>query len=242
MKKPALFFLLIAILAALTACKENTDQSSQASALPPSPDAAAYTDTLRIFTFEREPAEPEKTIAMPWGVRLEGLLADLPVPLKIDRYFYSEIPLITDISLPAKNPVAVVLDYGLNEAWIKNANPQAESQMSLPEFRNRLWQLAKSFADKGTPVVLVTPNPVDIPANTSQNDRMDTYSETIREIANSLSLPVVDTQGSFSLYATTPGNNLSDLLTDGKYPNDIGHAIIAEDIAATLGYLLSSNQ
>lgn len=241
MKKADLSFFLILIFAGLTSCKDDTGKNTQASSPPVHTDLSAKVDTIRIFAFSRTSAEAEKNVTMPWGVRLEDLLAESPTPLKIEKLFYPLIPETMEMNVFRPLPQIVILDFGLNEAWVASDNPQSTSQLPLPEFRQRLWNLSKSLKDRGIQVILITPNPVQIPAAEWRNDRINTYADAVREIANEFSSPLVDLQSSFGLYASTKGNLWSDLLIEGKYPNDIGHAMIAEDVAATLSYVLSSH-
>ncbi|MDX2247781.1 MAG: GDSL-type esterase/lipase family protein [Bacteroidia bacterium] len=242
MTKWELYLFFIIGLSGFFSCqnqpsKDNFASSKTAKKLDAT---AAPGDTIQIFTFERLPSEAENITMLPWAVRLEDLLAELTTPVKIVRIFHPSIPESKAILIPDIPPHIVVIDYGLEEAWAAQNNPQSTSNMPLPQFRERLRKLAESFHNQGIQVILLTPNPVQIPAAEWRNDRIDTYADAVREIANEFSFPVVDLQSSFGLYASTKGNLWSDLLIEGKYPNDIGHALIAEDVVATLSYILSS--
>ncbi|MEZ4774244.1 MAG: hypothetical protein R3D00_13755 [Bacteroidia bacterium] len=230
-----LSILFISIqLTGFSSCQKKPEQTAQTATVQ----TVKVPDTLMILTLERTIYPLEKTVSMPWAVRLSDVLADIGKPISIVRSFYEFIPENLADSLISLHPAVVVIDFGLMESWVNTTNQNDDSALPLTEFRNRLHQLSKTFSARGIYVILLTPNPLGEAYEKWRSDRLEMYAATIRDLANQFSLALVDVEGSFGQYASIPGNQLSDLLIEGKYPNDIGQAIIAEDVGVSIAYQL----
>jgi len=125
--------------------------------------------------------------------------------------------------------------------------------LTLDECAGNLKILVSTLRADGAKPILITPNPMrwsalygdelrdpalgfDFEDPRGINRLLDGYSQRVREVARDENVPLVDVSARFEAYDRVPGQNIRDILLpdDDIHPNDAGHALIADWLAAIL--------
>lgn len=149
------------------------------------------------------------------------------------------------------NPDIVVIQFGINDAAVDvwKDPPATEPRVSLAEYEQNLRRFIHALAQRKASVVLMTPNPLRwtpkmrelygkppyLPNETNGfNINLAAYAETIRQIARTEHVPLIDVYRTFEEFGMTEGRSVDDLLLDGIHPNDRGHRLVADQLIAVL--------
>ncbi len=149
------------------------------------------------------------------------------------------------------DPDIVIIQFGINDAAVDvwKDPPATESRVPLEKFEKNLRHLLSVLEKRGTNVVLMTPNPLRwtpkmrelygrspyLPDETNGfNIKLEAYAETIRRIAKTENVLLIDVYRSFEEFSQTDGQSVDDLLLDGIHPNDRGQRLIADQLMALL--------
>lgn len=151
----------------------------------------------------------------------------------------------------AHDPDIVVIQFGINDAAIDvwKDPPATAPRVSLKVYEQNLRHFIDVLSRKQTRIVLMTPNPLRWTRNMRemygkppyQPDKADgfnitlaAYAETVRQVAETTNVELVDVAWSFEQFAAADGRNVDDLLLDGIHPNERGHRLIADQLLALL--------
>ena len=130
----------------------------------------------------------------------------------------------------SKKPDIVVIYVGVNDVWHKQSYGTGTD---LDKFEKFYQALIKKIQAQGAKIVLCTP--AVIGERTDFSNQLDgdlnLYSNTIRKIAKTNSLPLIDLRQGFLDYnaKNNPENKESGILTsDRVHLNDTGNQFVAE--------------
>jgi lysophospholipase L1-like esterase len=149
------------------------------------------------------------------------------------------------------NPDIVVIQFGINDAAVDvwKDPPATEPRVPLAKFGLNLRHLIKVATEGGAKVVLMTPNPLRWTPKMRElygrppympneadgfNTKLAEYAESVRQIAKSEGLPLIDVYRSFEKFGMSDGQRVDDLLLDGIHPNERGHRLVADQLIARL--------
>lgn len=145
----------------------------------------------------------------------------------------------------AHAPDVVVIQFGINDAAIDvwKDPPATEPRVSVTAYEQNLRHFIDVLNKQHTRVILMTPNPLRWtrklldrygkppyqPNDVSGfNTVLATYVDTVRGIAATADVTLVDVAQGFEQYAAEEGQSVDDLLLDGMHPNERGHRLIAD--------------
>ena len=150
-------------------------------------------------------------------------------------------------------PDYVIIQFGINEAWIDAYQGKTEPRMAIEEYAAALTIIITTLRADGAKPILMTANPMrwsefygdelkdpalgfDFDDPRGINRLLDVYSERVREIAREENVPLVDVSERFEAYDRVPGQSIGEILlpNDDIHPNDAGHALIAEWLTEVL--------
>lgn len=138
----------------------------------------------------------------------------------------------------AQDPHCVVIMFGLNDSWIDAG--KSTSRISRKEYRENLLKMIHGLKDRGTKVLLMTPNPALAPTfDPARNVTLRPYVEIVRDLARTEDLPLVDLYGRFAELALE-GVDINTLFTDAMHPNPAGQKLIADLLVERLDEFLES--
>ena len=132
-----------------------------------------------------------------------------------------------------QNPRIVLIQYGINDAYIDGDDPEGPSRIPLQQFEQNLRFMITEIHKNNVIPVLMTPNQLGVPEPAWRNDRLSLYAKRMRQLAVSADLPLID------LWHALPRDKAGDYLLDGVHPNDAGHQQVADTIAESLAALLA---
>ncbi|HIE96185.1 MAG: DUF2920 family protein [Fuerstiella sp.] len=122
-----------------------------------------------------------------------------------------------DKDVIAKQPHLVVVMFGMNDV----------TRVSLADYRENLRSIIARCQDAGAAVLLCTPNSVyENPAR--PNDRLAEFSGAVRQLADELSLSLVDCFAAWQQLRDDDPAEWMLLMSDTIHPNMNGHRIFAE--------------
>jgi len=136
----------------------------------------------------------------------------------------------------SKNPDIVIICFGMNDS-AKDMTKHVE----INTYKNNLRYFINSLKDKGTKVILSTPNYIDETKYYTRHDSevfasaggaqayIDTYCQVIRDIAEEQDVYLVDVREACKAYTD---RNL--LLTDGVHCTNLGYSIYSNLIGEQL--------
>lgn len=144
-------------------------------------------------------------------------------------------------------PKIVVIQFGINDAAVDvwKDPPATKPRVSLADYENNLRHLIDVLETRDVRVVLMTPNPLRwtpkmrelygkppyLPNETDGfNIKLEEYAETIRRLAKTENVPLVDVYKRFEQFGNKEGQSVNDLLLDGIHPNDRGHRLVADQL------------
>ena len=122
-----------------------------------------------------------------------------------------------DKDVIAKQPHLVVVMFGMNDV----------TRVPLAEYRRNLRSIIARCRESGAAVVLCTPNSV-YENQARPNDRLAEYSDAVRELADELSLPLVDCFNAWQKRRNDDPAAWMLMMSDTIHPNMNGHRFFAE--------------
>jgi lysophospholipase L1-like esterase len=143
----------------------------------------------------------------------------------------------------SRKPALVVISFGINDSAIDVWKGDTEPRVAQRQYEENLRHFVHALRDRGTSVILMTPNPlVWTPLTQAQygrppydaadpggfNLRLRDYAEVVRTIGVEEGVPVIDVYRISGERAGEPG--LCRLLLDGMHPNDRLHRIVADEL------------
>ena len=151
----------------------------------------------------------------------------------------------------SQNPDVVVIQFGINDAAVDvwKDPPATESRVSLTDYEKNLRHFVRVLVDRRTRVVLMTPNPLRwtpkmrdmygkppyLPNDVNGfNVKLASYAETMRQVASTEKVPLIDVYQRFEQFGMTDGQSVDDLLLDGIHPNEKGHRLVADLLTEVL--------
>lgn len=133
-----------------------------------------------------------------------------------------------DEAVRAHDPDIVIIQFGINDSWVDSNDPGDKSRISLEAYERNLRHIVTTLKNDGTRVILMTPNTLGERFEAWRHQRLSGYVAAVREIAEDHAVALIDVA---ELFAKSQGG-ADRLLLDGSHPNDSGHDLIAEAIAA----------
>ena len=141
-----------------------------------------------------------------------------------------------DSDVLAKNPDVVVIYVGINDVWHKVSMGTGTDADKFEKFYNAI---IKKLTDKNIKVILCTPTVIGERNDYSnqQDGELNQYSNIIKKIASSHSLPVCDLRSIFEKYLleNNPTNQDKGILTtDRVHLNYTGNLLVAQQLWNTI--------
>ncbi|GAB3254210.1 hypothetical protein GCM10027347_14490 [Larkinella harenae] len=127
----------------------------------------------------------------------------------------------------ARQPDLVIIGFGINDAHIDNGGTTGPSRIPLEKYRQNLSFMIEALQKQGSKLILTVPNPLGKKYPDYQNERLQAYLNTVRELARKYRTGLVDNNKAFRDYQQQTGVPFDSLLLDGVHPNDKGHELIA---------------
>lgn len=145
----------------------------------------------------------------------------------------------------AHRPDLVVVQFGINDSAVdvwKNP-PAVEPRVPLEQFEANLRGIVQTLRARSAKVILMTPNPLrwtlrlrelyhrppyDLTVKDGMNVRLRDYAETVRRIARTEKVGLVDIFNAFADWDTRAEGSIDALLLDGMHPNEQGHRLVAD--------------
>ena len=151
----------------------------------------------------------------------------------------------------ARRPRLVIIQFGINDAAVDvwKHPPATSPRAPLKEFRTNLEYFVQALHKAGVRAVLMTPNPLCWTPKLKElygkapyrpedpdgfNTVLETYADTVRQVAREQQVPLVDVWTLFRNAAAKDKNGLGTLLLDGMHPNDRGHRLVTDALRAVV--------
>lgn len=131
----------------------------------------------------------------------------------------------------AVHPDLVIIGFGINDAHIDTGGATGPSRIPLEKYQQNLSFFIESLQKQGSKIILTVPNPLGKKYPDYQNERLQSYIETVRNFAKKYRTGLVDNNKAFRDYQSQSGVSFDSLLLDGVHPNDKGHELIAGNMA-----------
>jgi lysophospholipase L1-like esterase len=152
-----------------------------------------------------------------------------------------------DEAVLAHNPDLVIIQFGLNDQTMRLYEDPREmkSYVSQDLYAANLGRFVSELRSRNCQVVLMTPNPMCwsdtlerhypsgpfLEAPNGGNQLLERYVESVREIAQSEKIPLVDVFHHVSAYEKKTGRKIQELfLDDGVHPNERGYDLIVDKL------------
>ena len=149
------------------------------------------------------------------------------------------------------DPDLVVIMLGGNDSavdvWKKP--PATGPRVTKKRYAENLHYFIKTLKARGAKVILMAPPPFrwtpklkrlygkppyDVNDPWGFSLHLSDYCRAVRAVAREEGVPLVDVFKAFLEYDRGEGQSVDDLLLDGMHPNDEGHRIVAELLAAEI--------
>lgn len=141
-----------------------------------------------------------------------------------------------------KNPVLVVIQFGINDATtdVWKTPPETSPRVPKAEYLKNIASFIERCRQRGIHVVLMTPNPVSWSERTLElygrppydrddpdglNLNLRPYTAALRQLAAETNTPLVDVMQAHDDAARSGG---PALVGDGVHPNDAGQRLVAD--------------
>lgn len=148
-------------------------------------------------------------------------------------------------------PDVVIIQFGANDAMVDvwKDPPAEQARVAIGDYEAHLRTFVRALRDRGTRVILMTPNPFrwtpglrarygKPPYRLDDVDGLDVllrvYADMVRQIAKAEKVELVDVYETFQAYNQVEGQSVDDLLLDGIHPNDAGHRLVGDRLLETL--------
>lgn len=122
------------------------------------------------------------------------------------------------------NPQLVVVMFSLND--VAGLTPEA--------FQANLAEIVRRSRDRGTEVILMTPNSIYPDDPRRPPSRVVQYVEIVRQVGRELRVPVADCFRAYEDIRDIDRRAWIQLMSDTIHPNMRGHKLFAEEVAWTL--------
>ncbi len=148
-----------------------------------------------------------------------------------------------------RRPDLVIIQFGLNDSAVDLEGGETEPRVSRERYEENLTWFVRRLKEQDIGVILMTPNPGRWtpellrrygrppyhPADPwGFNVLNTTYAGSVRRIARSARVPLVDVYRSWEEYDAIEGCRADDLLLDGRHPGDRGHQLMADMLAGAI--------
>lgn len=135
-----------------------------------------------------------------------------------------------------KNPDVVVIYVGVNDVWHKTTSGTGTDADKFEKFYRAI---IKKIQDKNSKVIVCTPALIGEKNDWSnqQDGDLNRYSNIIRNIAQTMNLPLVDLRKATTTYLlnNNPNNTAKGIITtDGVHLTPFGNIMVAQQIWDTL--------
>ena len=148
-------------------------------------------------------------------------------------------------------PDVVVIQFGINDSAVDVWKTPAATTPRVPlaDYRRNLTEMVRTLKQRGTRVVLMTPNAISWtpallklygrpPYRPDDVDGMNVvlrdYVEAVRGLARDEGAELVDVFEAFQQAARQPGGKPGGLCSDGMHPDHDGHRLVANLLIAQL--------
>ena len=128
----------------------------------------------------------------------------------------------------AHKPWIVIIQFGINDAWVDGDEPELPSRIPLECYVDNLTRIIDTLLTDGVRIILMTPNRLGKLYPDWLQQRLQEYTDAVLAIAENSRIELVDVWKMFGDYASRSNNYVDDLLLDSMHPNDTGHCLIAE--------------
>lgn len=146
-----------------------------------------------------------------------------------------------DEAVLSKDPDFVIINLGINDSWVDSEDPNGESRIPLPEFRENILYMLHALKERDVKVILLTPQAIGKKHASWRYKRTEKYIKALRKIAGKEKLPLLDQWKMMNKLAEIPGKEIDDfLLSDSMHTNDQWHQITAEAISDIIIQLISA--
>jgi lysophospholipase L1-like esterase/predicted neuraminidase len=144
-----------------------------------------------------------------------------------------------DADVRVRNPDVVIVQFGINDAWVDSQVQGNASRVPLGTYTANLRNMVNTLEGDGARVILMTTNQLATsgfsPAVPQwQVDLLSTYNQAARGVAASENVELLDVWQRYSDYAASPGHSINDLLVDAQHPNQVGHQLVADGLLPML--------
>jgi lysophospholipase L1-like esterase len=132
----------------------------------------------------------------------------------------------------SKNPDVVIIFIGVNDVWHKRSYGTGTD---ADKFEGFYTAIIKKLQEKNIKVVLCTPAAIGEKTDSSNelDGDLNKYSNSIRSLAKSNNLPLVDLRHSFLEYnkkSNTENKDSGILTSDGVHLNPKGNQVVADEM------------
>lgn len=138
-----------------------------------------------------------------------------------------------DTAVLAHHPDWVTINFGLNDSW-QDKGRKGPSRIPVDQYRHNLNYFVDHIRKAGGHVILLTPNPVGKKNRGFHTRRLKKYKRAVHQLARQKNVPFINTWKLFGRYVHRRHEHIDALLLDGVHPDDEGHQIIAQAIAAII--------
>lgn len=150
-----------------------------------------------------------------------------------------------EVDLEAHDPDLVLIQFGLFDAMLDGEDASAKPRVPLEEFERNITYFVETLAERETPTILITSNPVfwtrtlrkrwkDTPLDTQDPMGADAfnsqYAEAVRAIAEERGVPLVDVHRLLRKQVALL-ESPDQLLTDGIHPGPEAQQRLGEGVA-----------
>jgi lysophospholipase L1-like esterase len=123
------------------------------------------------------------------------------------------------------NADVVAMKFGMNDCTL--------GEDGLDLFRTTYIEVIKTIKERGSLVLLQTPNPILEYAGAPRTDHLASYRAAVLEIAATCRVPLIDHYERWETRETY--GTLQHWLVDGFHPNEYGHRALAQGLFEALG-------
>ncbi len=136
-------------------------------------------------------------------------------------------------------PDVAILQFGINDSWVDSGGEGGAARIPLGSYTSNLTFLVRTLKADQCHVILMTPNALGQQIESWRRQRLAQYAQAARDIAEQEQVKLVDVWRLFEDFAGTPAQNTDAFLLDGVHPNDLGHLLVAQQLAAAVHSILS---
>ena len=135
------------------------------------------------------------------------------------------------------NPDLVIIGFGANDAYIDTKKAGDPSRIPLDKFRNNMRFMIETLQARGVKVLLMATNGYRPGDQDFLHERLLEYVREAGNLAKEYNTGFVNNQATFENFEKTTGRSGRELFQDHLHPNDAGHKLIAESLAAEIARL-----